>query len=121
MPKKREYGRVTITLPTETLRQADRLARDADRPRSWVIAEAVRQYATRRPSATPPHGVESGLGYSRRQQLVADLALTPEQRVLAAEETARATASRAPSVQRVIAFDRFEDYLAYKNLSRVGR
>src|SRR5579872_4094137 len=108
---KSRYDRVTISLPRETLREADRLAREADRPRSWVFAEAVRQYAARPHPTRPLPTPADGLGDSRRAQLVADLKLTPEQRVRAAEGTARATREPRAGVQRVVAFDRYEDYL----------
>ncbi len=44
MRRKSPYARVSITLPREVLAAGDRLARAADRPRSWVIAEAIRIY-----------------------------------------------------------------------------
>lgn len=116
MPR-RPYARIAITLPAETLEAADRRAAAIDRPRSWVIAEAIRAYtatavtAERRPAAAP----DEPLGPSRMAQLTADLRLTPEERVIAAEETARATGLRRRGrVQRVVGFDRYEDYLEFK-------
>ena len=117
MPKKkRRYVRVAVTLPTADLAAADKLARKRERPRSWIVAEAVRTYATQ---ANEP-GVQYGLGTSRRQQLLADLRLSAEQRVRAAEETARVAVLRRPRTQRVIGFDRYEDYLAWKRLEELG-
>jgi hypothetical protein len=56
-----------------------------------------------------------GLGASRTAQLAADLRLTPEERVKAAEETARGTAAHGRDhVARVIGFERYEDYLDFK-------
>ena len=73
-----------------------------------MIAEAVRCYV-----ATVPRG--AGLGESRRAQLLADLRLTPEERVRAAEETARISFLLRPSPgKRVVGFDRYEDYLDWK-------
>src|SRR5436305_7584607 len=89
MPRKTRYARIAITLPKEDLAAADRLARQQDRPRSWVIAEAVRRYAatvspaaTRRAASDDGH-LDHGIGASRRAQLIADLRLTPEARVRA--------------------------------------
>lgn len=122
MPKRPRYARIAITLPAPDLAAADRIAREQDRPRSWIIAEAVRQYAQAQASArdslapTPP-AEAAGLGSSRRAQLVADLRLTAEQRVRAAEQTARAaTRPRRTGVRRVIVFDRYEDYLNWKRV-----
>jgi hypothetical protein len=62
-----------------------------------------------------------GIGPLRRAQLIADLKLTPEERVLEAERTARASMSRArPSALRVIGFDRYEDYLDWKEREEIG-
>jgi plasmid stability protein len=49
-------------------------------------------------------------------RLRSDLALTPEQRVHLGEELARVTAAQRPRsrFQRVIQFDRYEDYLDWK-------
>lgn len=63
-----------------------------------------------------------GLGALRRAQLIAFLRLTPEERVLAAEETARVTFLRArPRKQRVIGFERYEDYLDWKEREEIRR
>jgi hypothetical protein len=69
-----------------------------------------------RPRAT----ARPGLGASRRRQLLADLALTPEERVRAADETLRLTLLRNPAAARVIGFDRYEDFLDWKRLDRLG-
>jgi metal-responsive CopG/Arc/MetJ family transcriptional regulator len=103
MAKPPPYARIAITLPPETLAAADRLARAADRSRSWVIAEAVRRFAA------------TGLGPSRTGQLQRDLQLTPEARVRAAEETMRVAELRhGPRRDRMLAFDRYEDFLDWK-------
>jgi hypothetical protein len=63
------------------------------------------------------HPYAAGLGASRLAQLVADLALTPEQRVLEAERTARAAEERRRAAGRQVwirSFDRYEDYLDWK-------
>jgi metal-responsive CopG/Arc/MetJ family transcriptional regulator len=61
MPRKSTYARVSITLPKDILASADREAKKLDRPRSWVIAEAIRAYAAGaggrgRQSSVPPPG-----------------------------------------------------------------
>jgi hypothetical protein len=47
-------------------------------------------------------------------QLARDLALTPEERVRAAEETLRATPAETSRTHRVMAFDRYEDFLEWQ-------
>ena len=125
MPK-RALSRVAISIPKADLAAADRLAKQQDRSRSWVIAEAIRRYAgsqrdDRSRGAADAAGLESGLGAARRAQLIADLRLSPEQRVRAAEETARVSfVHRPPIGKRVIAFDRYEDYLRWKRRGELG-
>jgi hypothetical protein len=123
------YSRISITIPEPLLIAADRRAKELDRPRSWVVAAALRAYLTgeSRPSAgpttnrvrepAPPYAAapRPGLGPSRLAQLEADLALTAEERVRDAERTARAVPTRAqPAVARILVFDRYEDYLDWK-------
>ena len=117
----KKYVRIAVSLPSATLKAADHLARQADRSRSWVIAEAVRRYADAAQDQAPV-GVQAGLGESRLAQLVADLRLTPEQRVKAAEDTVRSTPSRRARVSsRVMSFDTFEDYLHWKSVEAALR
>lgn len=86
MPKKRPFARIAITLPPETLRDADALAARLDRSRSWVVAEAIRQYAAAQRDIAPSPDASVGIGASRLEQLRRDAALTPEARVLQSEE-----------------------------------
>lgn len=121
MPKASKYARIAITIPEADLAAADVLARDRDRSRSWIISEAVRHFVAQ-PSAVAHR---PGLGALRHAQLVADLRLSPEERVRAAELTARAAPSSdaktgTPRAARVIGFDRYEDYLAWKRLGDRG-
>jgi hypothetical protein len=74
-----------------------------------VLSEAVRRLA----EPTPAQGDLPRLDESRRAQLRADLALTPTERVRAAERTAREVPRRG-SGTRFISFDRFEDFLDWK-------
>lgn len=135
MPKTRLYARIAITLPERDLAAADRLARSHDRSRSWIVAEAIRRYAAAEgstPAAAPraegaergaaegdpgtaaaPVGRE-GLGASRLAQLTRDLQLTPEERVLAAEETLSQTGASRPRRHHVLAFARYGDFLDWK-------
>lgn len=117
------YARISITLPRDVLTAADRRARQLERSRSWLIADALRQYlqvsaggAVREPLPLPYAAGSPGLGAYRLEQLKADFALTPEQRVIAAEQTARVAehTRRRPAAQRVLQFDRYEDYLDWK-------
>jgi hypothetical protein len=128
------YTRLSITLPAELVRWADREARRQKRSRSWVIAEALRRMEGGAQGVVPiaagqvgerplaPYGVPaSGLGRYRQEQLVADLGLTPEERVREAEETLRLSelVRRRGVVQPVILFDRYEDYLRWRDRERV--
>lgn len=130
MPKKTSYARIAITLPKPELAAADRLARAHDRSRSWIVAEAIRRFAAAGESHGNPQGssakatgrapdvvaelAPTGLGSSRLDQLKRDLALTPEERVREAEETLRASPAEATRTHRVIAFDRYEDFLEWQ-------
>lgn len=130
MPKNSRYARIAITLPKPDLAAADRLARAHDRSRSWIVAEAIRRFAaagesptSARRTSTPAAGsappltaevAPTGLGPSRLTQLTRDLALTPEERVRAAEETLRASPAETSRTHRVVAFDRYEDFLEWQ-------
>jgi hypothetical protein len=85
MTQRKPFSRVTITVPPEDLAAADRLAKAQDRSRSWIIAEAIRKYV----AAEPEPVRAEGLGPYRLDQLIRDLALTPERRVQVAEDTER--------------------------------
>ena len=74
-----KYARIAITLPPDDLAAADRLAVAYDRSRSWIVAEAVRQYVARSERS-------SALGASRHTQGVRHLQLTAEARLRDAEE-----------------------------------
>ncbi len=119
--RKKRYSRIAITLPSQDLAAADRLAASLDRSRSWVVAEAIRRYAASanaspEASATPLSAAAViGVSASRFAQLKRDLSLTPEQRVREAQETLRLTELREPErAHQVVAFDKYEDYLQWK-------
>lgn len=96
-----------MTIPPDALRRADRIAKHEGRSRSWVLTEAVRRLPEPTATAVPR------LDESRRTQLEADLALTPTERVIAAERTAREVPTRRYG-SLFVTFDRFEDYLEWK-------
>ena len=116
------HARISITLPRDVLLAADKRARQVDRSRSWLIVEAIRAYLAAAPSqvrepAPAPYAVTPGLGLQRLAQLQSDLQLTPDARVRAGAETARlgrrVRGSRG-ATNRVISFDRYDDYLEWK-------
>ena len=134
--------RISVTIPPQLVAAADRRARALQRSRSWVVTEAVRQYLEEGPAlrqrrtegsavreAAPqwgegggPGADPRGLGAYRRAQLEADLALTPEQRVREAEETARVDDCSSPRVwraHRLLMFDDYEDYLAWERWAEI--
>lgn len=119
--RKKRYSRIAISLPSQDLAAADRLAVSLDRSRSWVVAEAIRRYAAAvhapavELAAPPTAAAVSGLSASRIAQLKRDLLLTPEQRVREAQETLRLTELREPQrAHQVVVFDKYEDYLQWK-------
>src|SRR5258708_20655637 len=111
------FAWISISRARDVLAAADRRARALDRSRSWLIAEAIRAYVAgssspvREPGATPYGLASPGLGSQRLAQLDSDLRLTPEQRIRAAEETARLAARVRGSggrPHRVLPLDRHE-------------
>ena len=96
------YARIAITLPAADLAAADRMAKQQDRSRSWIVAEAVRRYA----AAVDEERASQDLGDARRAQLHRDLTLTADQRVRQAEATSRST-DAAGEPQRFASFDEF--------------
>lgn len=122
MPRKRPYARISITLPREVLAAADSQAKALDRPRSWVIAEAIRNYPAGPPAetVTPPGAVE--VAAARRQRLLADLERTPEERLRRATALLRlAPDAGRPRRAQIIGFDSYEDFAAWKKARhRVG-
>ncbi len=111
-------ARISVTIPPEVLTAADQAAARLRRSRSWVVAEALRRYAG---TGSGERGLDSPLGEQRLLQLRADLALTPEARVRAAEATARVSALVTPPAGTVFrSFDRYEDYLRWKDREAAG-
>ena len=108
MPRGKPYARIAITLPEADLEAADRLAAAQDRSRSWIVAEAVRRYVAEQSGAV-------GLDASRRAQLRRDLALTPLERIRAAEDGVHIAGhdGTATSIDAPIRFRSFDDFLAW--------
>jgi predicted transcriptional regulator len=120
MPRKRPYARISITLPREVLAAADSQAKALDRPRSWVIAEAIRSYrsGSQNQTTAPPGAAE--VAAARRQHLLADLRRTPEERLRRAAALLRlASESGAGRRAQIIGFDSYEDFAAWKKARRV--
>jgi len=117
-------SRITITIPDELIEQADRKAAALERSRSWVLVDALRRYlaAPVDEMREPPVDYAAGLDPSRAAQLAADLRMTPEERVLAAERTLRVDAvrGRSPVHDRVLSFDRYEDYIDWERREAIG-
>ena len=111
-------ARISMTIPPDALRRADRLAKRAGRSRSWVLAEAVRRLELPEPE-TAVAAAPQRLDAARRAQLRADLALSPAERVLAAERTAREVPRRRFAALYA-SFERAEDYLEWKRLEAIG-
>jgi len=124
------YRRVTVTVPVDVLREADRLARGLARSRSWVVTEALRRFAalsgrapgTRAAPAgvhaevTPPYAARPGLDEQRLAQLESDMKLTPEQRVREAQSTVELAyrLHRPPRAAQVLSFETYEDFLDWR-------
>jgi hypothetical protein len=92
----------------------------AAKPTSVVIGDAADCAAATVARVAEPAGqsyeVRRAFDEADLSRLRSDLALTPEQRVHLGEELARVSAAqrRRPRFQRVIQFDRYEDYLDWK-------
>ncbi|MFN2317508.1 MAG: ribbon-helix-helix domain-containing protein [Gemmatimonadales bacterium] len=113
------HARISLTMPPEVLAEADRMAGELDRSRSWVISEAIRRLAEPTPIPAP---IRSLPGDARLAQLKADLTMTPEERVRSGEETAGGhPVPRPDRHDRLLAFTRFEDYQTWDLGERVLR
>lgn len=133
MPKRSKLVRTSITIPVDVLALADRLARELDRSRSWVLAEGVRRLSqgakahtaapgVREPAVHPYAGQEAEMEAARLRRLDADLAATPEERLREAEELVRLARMVRPPRNRtqIIGFDSYEDYYRWKTTQQAG-
>ena len=118
--------RISITLPPELAKAIDAKARELDRSRSWVIAEAARRFVEAPAAAVhenSPAIATSEVAAARRRHLYTEAKLTPEERVRRAEDLvriARQVRQRKPRRQ-VIGFDSYEDFYEWKRADRSGR
>ncbi len=135
-------ARISVTVPGSLVAAADRRARELERSRSWVVAEALRRHlqsdydvdrtASADQSAEPrrravreaaPHPyAEAEVAEARRRHLAAELALSPAARLHRAEELGRlALQSQGRGRrQQIIGFDSYEDYYQWKRARRIG-
>jgi len=124
------HSRISITLPRDVLVAADKRARDLDRSRSWVIAEAVRAYVAAAPPPArvreveaPPYAAVQEVADVRRHHLLTDLKRSPAERLQRAEELSRLARQVRPLRGRraqVIGFDSYEDFYEWKKARRAG-
>lgn len=124
-----KISRISCTIPTDLLAAADRIAQQEQRPRSWVIAEALRHLVeggesqrprlTREPTTKPYAG--EVIEEARVRRLQQTLQASPEARLAQAEELsvlARAARPRR-SRRQVIGFDALIDFAAWKAANRL--
>ena len=139
--------RITITIPHDVLLAADRRAKAEDRSRSWVIADVLRRGLSdsargtrlaqppasgdaRYPAlpaahlavAEPAAAAYAAFEEARHHHLLADLALTPAERLERAQslaDLAQHARPRAPRKQ-VVAFDSLDDFATWKAARRIG-
>ena len=131
--------RITITIPEPLLAAVDARSRGLERSRSWVVVDALRQYLAEGRSELDRSNQESavtegaparhgdrraaGLGPYRLAQLESDLGLPIRERVRESELAARVTELRTTPIrsQRVLTFDRYEDYLEWERWEERAR
>lgn len=127
-------ARISITIPRDLVTAADRRARQLDRSRSWVVAEALRRYLSAGQNAAPREGrvvsepvaayaaVADEVAEARRRHLAAEFTLPAAERLRRAEELGRLArqAQRRPRRQQVIGFDTYEDFYQWKKARLVG-
>lgn len=123
MPGNLRFARISITLPPETLRAADELAARHDRSRSWIVAEAIRQYAAaQRGAPSADDDASTRLGRSRQEQLRRDVALSPEARVLESEGIVTVDGEPGAPGEPVPprSFPSYDDFIAWRRERGAG-
>lgn len=126
------YARISITLPRDLVSAADRRARTLDRSRSWLLADALRQYlgaSSAAPSspgrvseAAPAAYAAREVASARTRHLGAELKLPAEERLLRAEQLgqlARQAQRRGRRLQ-IMGFDTYEDFYEWKKARLIG-
>jgi hypothetical protein len=131
---RQKIERISITLPADVLRLADREAKRLNRPRSWVIADALRrsQSTSERPAAKEsvvrepvlsPYGPVAGdLAEGKDRRLRLALSWTPAERLRRAEQLVRLARAVRPRRERnqIVAFETFEEFWQWKRLHRAA-
>ena len=133
MMAKRPLSRISMTIPADVLRQADQMARQRSRSRSWVISEVIRRLAagpvTAMPglslvaeAAAPTCEAAAAIAEGRMAQIRASLALSPADRLRRAESLVSLSRAVHPRARRnqVISFDTLEDFGLWKEARRAG-
>lgn len=122
MPRNLRFARISITLPPDTLRAADELAARHDRSRSWIVAEAIRQYAAAQREAPSADDDATRLGRSRLEQLRRDAALSPEARVLESEGIVTVDGEPGAPGEPVPprSFPSYDDFIAWRRERGAG-
>ncbi len=118
------YSRIAITLPKDLLAATDRRAKELERSRSRVIADAIRAYLSRptavREASRSTYGADE-FGAAARSQLHSDLQKTPAERLRHSEEVTRLARSLHPkrsSRQQIIGFDSYDEFYEWKKSNR---
>jgi hypothetical protein len=126
------YARISITLPSDLVKAADRRASELDRSRSWLIAQALSGYLENPADGAPPRSVSEpspAATYAAREveaartaRLARELRLTPEERLRLAEDIARPARllRRRGRRHQIIGFDTYEDFYEWKKAHRAG-
>lgn len=134
MSKREVLSRISITIPADVLKAADRIARRLDRSRSWVLGEAVRRWSdeaqvvppvavVREPTVAPYAANLQRLDENRLEQLKSDMAMSVDDRVRAAEEANHLDRLLRPPCRglKLTFFEKFEDYLDWKTYEGIIR
>ncbi len=105
----KRYSKVAVSLPPSVLAAADELAEAQDRSRSWIVAEAIREYV-RMQAVTAAIPLDS----SRRVQLQRDLGLTADERVRDAEDIAVVPRSFEGVAEEPRVFRTYDEFAAWR-------
>ena len=119
-----KIARISITLPEEVLEAADRRAEELERPRSWVVAQALRSFVSAVREPASPAYATAAVADARRRHVAADLRLSPEERLRRAGELAKlgklSGQRRAGGRRQIIGFDSYEDYYRWNQARLAG-
>jgi hypothetical protein len=118
-------SRISVTIPPDVLEAADQKAAELSRSRSWVVAEAIRAFvagvatvAVVREEPAAPYDAAGDVQASRDRLLLAELALTPTERVQRSEQLALLAERGRPRRTQIIAFETYDDYYDWKDQQR---